>query len=81
MTIQELKEEIIETIIDSTETEVEVTEQTHIVTEMGLSSVETMMLVSDLEDHFGITIPTATLRDVRTIGDLSAIVIDLLLED
>ena len=81
MTIKELKEEIIETIIDSTETDVDVTEETHIVNEMGLSSVETMMMVSDLEDHFGITIPTAALRDVRTVGDLSAIVIVALLED
>lgn len=81
MTVNEIKEEIIETIIDSTETDIDVTESTHIMNEMGLSSVETMMLVSDLEDHFGITIPTALLRDVRTVGDLCEIVIDALQDD
>lgn len=81
MTVNEIKEEIIETIIDSTETDIDVNEDTHIVNEMGLSSVETMMLVSDLEDHFGITIPTAVLRDVRTVGDLCEIVIEALQDD
>lgn len=81
MTLNEIKTEIIETIIDSTETDIDVTEQTHIMNDMGLSSVETMMMVSDLEDHFGITIPTAVLRDVRTVGDLCQIVIDSLYED
>ena len=81
MTVNELKEEIIEAIIDSTETDIDITAETHIVNEMGLSSVETMMLVSDLEDHFGITIPTAVLRDVRTVGDLCEIVIDALQDD
>ena len=81
MTIKEVKEEIIETILDSTETDIDVTEETHIVNEMGLSSVEIMMLVSDLEDHFGITIPTALLRNVRTVGDLSELVVEALLAD
>ncbi len=78
MTIDQLKKEIFSVIRESTETEVELTNDTHIVNEMGLSSIETMMLISDLDQHFGINIPTSRLRDVRTIRDLVQVVIDTL---
>lgn len=78
MTIDQLKKEIFSVILESTETEIELTENTHIVNDMGLSSIETMMLISDLDQHFGINIPTSRLRDVRTIRDLCQVVIDTL---
>lgn len=78
MTIDQLKKEIMSVILESTETEVTLTEDTHIVNEMGLSSIETMMLISDLDQHFGINIPTSRLRNVRTIRDLTQVVIDTL---
>lgn len=76
MTLTEIKNEIISIIAESTETEVPITENTHIVNEIGLSSIETMMLVTDLEDRFGIVIPTSGLRNVRTVADLCQLVID-----
>ena len=78
MTLNQLKEEILEVIQESTDTEVELNEDTHILNDMGLSSIETMMLISDLDQHFGINIPTARLRNVRTVGDLTQIVIETL---
>lgn len=78
MTIDQLKKEIFSVIQESTETEIELTEDTHIVNDMGLSSIETMMLISDLDQHFGINIPTSQLRDVRTIRDLCQVVVDTL---
>jgi acyl carrier protein len=78
MTIDQLKQEIFSVIQESTETEVELTDDTHILNEIGLSSIETMMLISDLDQHFGINIPTTRLRDVRTVGDLCQVVIETL---
>ena len=78
MTIDQLKKEIFSVIRESTETEMELTEDTHIINEMGLSSIEAMMLISDLDQHFGINIPTSLLRDVRTVHDLCQVVIDTL---
>ena len=78
MTIDQLKKEIFSVIRESTETEMELTEDTHIINEMGLSSIEAMMLISDLDQHFGINIPTSLLRDVRTVRDLCKVVIDTL---
>lgn len=76
MTLNQLKEEILEVIQASTDTEVELSEDTHILNDMGLSSIETMMLISDLDQHFGINIPTSRLRNVRTIRDLSQVIVE-----
>ena len=42
---------------------------------MGLASVEAYVLLSDLEEEFGVRIPASALRNVRTTGDLCSLVI------
>ena len=74
MTIEELKSEIYDVIRDSTETELELHEDLHLITQMGLSSVEIMLMLSDLEDRFGIELPLSQLRDVATVGQLRQVV-------
>lgn len=78
MTIEQIKQAVIAVIQESTETEVELTENTHLVQEMGLSSVEAMLLLSDLEDRFYISIPASQLRNVQTVRDLCQLVIHCL---
>ena len=67
MTVEEAKKEIIRVIRDSTETELELTEETNLFSDMG-----------DLEDTFGVDIPASRLRNVRTVGDICELVITLL---
>lgn len=76
MTIAELNMEILEVISRSTETELEITENTHLLRQMGMTSVEIMMLISDLEDHFDITIPANSLRGVQIVADLQSLVLE-----
>lgn len=78
MTIAQLNKEILAVVSRSTETELEITENTHLLREMGLTSVEIMMLISDLEDHFDITIPANSLRGVQIIADLQSLVLDVI---
>ena len=78
MTIKELNQEIYEVIRSSTETELELTDEMHLITEMGLSSVEIMLMISDLEDHFGIELPIEELRGVATIGQLCKVVLEVI---
>ena len=75
MTVSQVKEEVIRVIRDSTETEYAIRMDTHLVKGLGLSSVEIMMLVSDLEDRFGVHISGAKLRNVWTVGDLCNLVL------
>ena len=78
MTTQDAKKKIIDVIEESTETELELTPDTEIFADMGLSSVEVVVMLGDLEDAFGIDIPAADIRNVRTIGELSDLIIFIL---
>lgn len=80
MTVQEANKAIMDVIAESTETEVALTEQTELVQELGLSSMEVVVLLGDLEDVFGITIPVSRIRSVRTVGDLCRVIIAILTE-
>lgn len=46
-------------------------EQTHLVADIGLSSLEVMESIETIEDHFDISIPLNILPDVNTIGELA----------
>ena len=78
MTVEEVKQEIIQVIVEATETELTLTEETGLFEDMGLSSVEVVVMLSDLEEAFGIDIPASELRSVRTVGDLCQLVISIL---
>ena len=46
-------------------------ENTGLTSDLGLSSLEVMELVEQIEDHYDISIPLNILPDVSTIGDLA----------
>lgn len=46
-------------------------ESTDLVVDVGLSSLQVMELIEQIEDHYDISIPLNILPDVRTIGDLA----------
>ena len=76
MTLAQLNDEILDLVQESTETDLPITPETHLIRDMGLSSVEIMLLISDLEDHFDITISPTQLRHAQTVGDLTQLVAD-----
>jgi acyl carrier protein len=45
--------------------------ESHLVRDVGLDSMESVQMLSDLEDHFEITLPVQLLRDVETLGDVA----------
>ena len=55
----------------------ELTEETSLVADIGLSSLEVMEFIEKIEDHFDISIPLNILPDVNTIGDLATKVKEL----
>lgn len=50
---------------------VALSEDTALVADIGLSSLEVMEFIEKIEDHFDISIPLNILPDVNTIGDLA----------
>lgn len=48
----------------------DVTENSHLVADLGIDSLGVMEVIADLEDMFHLQIPDETLREVDTIGDV-----------
>jgi acyl carrier protein len=55
----------------------ELSEHTELVADIGLSSLEVMEFIEKIEDHFDISIPLNILPDVNTIGELATKVQEL----
>ncbi|MFV1973943.1 MAG: acyl carrier protein [Thiohalobacterales bacterium] len=51
--------------------EVSLTEDSELVTELGLTSLQVMTLIEHIEDDFDISVPLNILPDIRTLRDLA----------
>jgi acyl carrier protein len=53
-------------------------EDSELVAELGLTSLQVMMMIEQIEDDFDITVPLNILPDIRTIRDLAVQLVKLL---
>ena len=44
---------------------------TELLADLGLTSLQVMEIIEQIEDHYDVTIPLNVLPQVRTVGDLS----------
>lgn len=49
----------------------EVTEETRLVADLDLDSIDVAELVANIEDHFDVVIPMESLPEIRTVGDIA----------
>ena len=56
---------------------VSLTEDTELVTELGLTSLQVMTMIEHIEDHFDISIPLNILPEIRTVRDLAQKLVQL----
>jgi acyl carrier protein len=52
----------------------DVTEDSHLVNDLGLDSLDTVELTLGLEEKFGIEIPDTELENVATVGDAATLI-------
>ncbi len=60
--------EILREFIDDDETEI--TMDSALVDDLGLSSLEVINIVANFEDEFGIEVPDRVIPTLRTVGDI-----------
>ena len=60
-----------EALADLNRKNIPLSENTDLVADLGLSSLEVMEFVEKIEDHFDMSIPLNILPDVNTIGQLA----------
>jgi acyl carrier protein len=68
-------------IFDTLRTELpkagEISDQTHIIDDLGLDSVAVMDFVMEIEDRLDVSIPLDKIAEIATLGDLVATVSSL----
>ena len=75
------KDDILKRVIElfSTMTEAEdITEDSALIDDLEISSMDVLLLVSGIEEEFGIQVPEKVIRQMVTIGDVAEIVGSLL---
>ncbi|MDD2704887.1 MAG: phosphopantetheine-binding protein [Acidocella sp.] len=70
----DIRDIIFDTLRSSLPNAVEISEQTHIVDDLGLDSVAVMDFVMEIEDRLDISVPLDKIAEVETLGDLIATV-------
>lgn len=65
------------TLLGALKQDFPLSENTDLVGDFGLSSLQVMELIEQIEDHFDISIPLNILPDVNTVGDLARKLQDL----
>ena len=58
-----------------------VSETSHLIQDLRLDSMQSFEMVSDLEDHFGITMPMELFQHVVTVGDVAREVVKVIAQE
>ena len=68
---EDILEQLFELIRPYSEQPIVLSEQTSLISDVGLNSVKVMQLVMQIEDRFDVSIPLNILPDVNTIGEFA----------
>jgi len=77
---EEILDQLFELIRPYCEQNIEFSEHTRIMDDVGLDSMNVMELVMQIEDHFDVSVPLNILPDVSTIGEFAK-QLEMLLQD
>jgi acyl carrier protein len=73
----DIREIIFDTLRAALPRPVALTEQTHIVDDLGLDSVAVMDFVMEIEDRLDLSVPLDKIAEIETLGDLLTVLRDL----
>lgn len=74
MTPAQIAEILCEQLASFVETEVIISPETNLITQLAIDSVKLLNLIMEIEDHFDISVPLNTLVDVLTVQDLANLI-------
>lgn len=70
-TRETLRADLVALFSHHAQAEAAVSEQSHLVADLGIDSLGVMEVIADIEDKFKISIPDEALREVDTIADVA----------
>ncbi|MDI1445051.1 phosphopantetheine-binding protein [Polyangium sp. 6x1] len=78
---ESVHKELIKVFGQHKQSEVDVSETSEIVGDLGIDSLGVMEVLAEIEDTFKLTIPDDALRDINTIGDVATSILTRLESD
>ncbi|MDR1330414.1 MAG: acyl carrier protein [Oscillospiraceae bacterium] len=68
-------EKVAKAVADRTGREVsEITAETDVREDLGMDSLDAVELLMELEEEFGITLPSEKTADLKTVGEIAALI-------
>lgn len=67
-----LEEKVLATVSKNIETKQDLDLSRKLIDDLGVDSLDTLMIINGLEDEFGIAINEDDFKDIKTIGDIVA---------
>ena len=80
MDYEVILERVINLLAAMTESEDEVTADSELIDDLGISSMDILFLVTSLEEEFNVKVPVNAIRKMYTIADVAEIVDELISE-
>ncbi len=80
MDYEVILERVINLLAAMTESKDEVTADSELIDDLGISSMDILFLITSLEEEFKIKIPVNAIRKMNTIADVAEIVDELISE-
>lgn len=74
MTTNEILKRVIDLFAAMADTDDEITEESELIEDLGISSMDVLFLISSLEEEFGIKISEKEVRKMATIGDVTEVI-------
>lgn len=74
----DILQRVIDLFATMADTEEEITAESELIEDLGISSMDVLFLISSLEEEFMIKVPESMLRKMVTIGDVEEIVSGLI---
>ena len=80
MNYDEILERVINLLAAMKELENEVTADSELIDDLGISSMDVLFLITGLEEEFDVKIPVKAIREMITVADVAEIVEEIISE-
>jgi acyl carrier protein len=80
MANMDILQRVIDLISTMADTEEEITEESELINDLGISSMDILFMISSLEEEFKIKVSERVVRRMYTIADVAQIVAELVAE-
>lgn len=78
MNYETILQRVIDLFATMSDTDEEITVESELIEDLGISSMDVLLLITSLEEEFKIKVPEKALRKMVTIGDVVDTIISLM---